>query len=124
MDHATVRDLFSEHMEGDLPPDREKEVQDHLDSCADCRAEYETFLSMFRSVRDLGHVAPPRDMEKTIEKRIRIRSKGKFFAERRRGLDAEAVPYEIISLVIIAATIGCLILMTLLYSFQAVAPAP
>lgn len=124
MDHETTRGLFSEHMEGDLPQERAKEVQDHLDSCAECRAEYEAFLSMFRSVRDLGRVEPPRDMEKTIERRIRARSKGKFFSERRRGLDAQAVPYEIISLVIIAATIGCLYLMTLLYSLQAVAPAP
>lgn len=120
MDHQTVQDLFSEYMEGDLSDGEAREVREHLDSCVECREAFERFKDSVDSLRSLSRVSPPQDLEQKIKKRIRARSRGRFFSEASQPHHVlTRVPFEFISLILILIALACFYLMTLVGSMEA-----
>lgn len=113
MDHEKVRDLFSEYMEDDLGPELRDQVREHLDECEECREEYDAFRQTFETFRSLPVLDPPRDLDSRIKKRIRARSRGKFFSATSAPHVVHRVPYEFISLILILIALFCLYLMTM-----------
>ncbi len=120
MDHETVMDLFSEYMEGDLDPERDAQVREHLAGCKQCEKEYEQFRATFETMRSLPSVPPPEDLDKNIKRRIRSRSRGKFFAATHEPNIVYRVPYEFISLILILIALMCLYVMTMITDLEQV----
>jgi len=124
MDHEAVRDLLSEYVDGDLPYDRAREVGEHLESCAECRAHLERYQESLRHLRSLPRAEPPGDLEQKIKKRIRARSRGRFFGESTQPQVLLRVPFELISLLLILFALALLYFMTLVERIEAVQPPP
>jgi len=124
MDGDRVRDLFCEYMEGDLEPDVEDQVREYLEANPGIREEYEEFRDTFESMRHLGSVAPPRDLENKIKKRIRARSRGKFFAASSQPHVFQRVPFELISLILILIAMALFYMMTLIAGIEALEHLP
>lgn len=119
MDHETVQNLFSEYMEGDLPEEKAREVKEHIESCEECREAFQRCKDSVDSLRSLSKVSPPPDLEQRIKRRIRARSRGKFFRELSQPHVIIRVPFEIISLILILIAMACFYLMTLVTSLEA-----
>lgn len=49
-----TRDRLSDHLEGSLPPRRDRRVSRHLRYCRRCRAVYASLVRTVESVRELG----------------------------------------------------------------------
>jgi len=58
MNCARVRKLLPLHAGGDLPPRRAARLQAHLDGCADCRRELESFRTARAEVRAAAAAEP------------------------------------------------------------------
>src|SRR4026209_249955 len=54
------QEFFSDLYDGNLPPERRRELEAHLASCAVCRAEFEEFSSSLHALRE-GNVPVPGD---------------------------------------------------------------
>lgn len=50
------QEFFSDLYDGDLPPDRRRDLESHLSACAECRSEYEIFSASLHALRE--SVAP------------------------------------------------------------------
>jgi predicted anti-sigma-YlaC factor YlaD len=122
MDHETVKDLFSEYFDGDLPAGKAREVEEHLDSCPGCRDAYDEFQESLGSLRSLNRSAPPPDFEQKLKRRIRVRSRGRFFSEASQPHVVTRVPFELISLILILIAMSLLYLMTLVAEIEAPPP--
>ncbi|MCA1826354.1 MAG: anti-sigma factor [Myxococcales bacterium] len=69
-------DLLGEYIEGTLPPDRAKALEDHLSLCPPCI----TFVRTYKATRKLCHHALVRDMPREL-----MHSLSSFLAERVPG---------------------------------------
>jgi hypothetical protein len=105
MDHETVKDLFSEYFDGDLTAGKAREVEESLGS-----------------LRSLNRSAPPPDFEQKLKRRIRVRSRGRFFSEASQPHVVTRVPFELISLILILIAMSLLYLMTLVAEIEAPPP--
>lgn len=61
---------LSERLDGDLPDDQERAVDEHLAACADCRRVADDLAEVKRRARALGGVVPPRDLWPGIRARL------------------------------------------------------
>jgi anti-sigma factor RsiW len=118
MDHERARELFSEYMDDELPPETREQVARHLDSCGQCREEYEQFERTFRTFRSLPRVSPPGDLEQKVKRRIRNRSRGRFFAATTQPHVVHRVPYEFISLILILIAMVLMWMMATFYVLE------
>ncbi len=66
--HPDTRNLLGPYVMGELEPWEEREVEDHLRGCADCREEARELRLMHERLTDLAYVTetPPRDLGKHI----------------------------------------------------------
>ena len=124
MDHETIQDMFSEYMEGELSAERAREVEEHLESCEECRDMYELCKDSVDSLRSLSKIEPPGDLEQKIKKRIRARSRGKFFSATSHEHVVHRVPFELISLILILIAMALFYMMTLVASVEAPRETP
>ena|SRR5579872_702522 len=97
MDHARVKESFSEFWEKGLDDATRKEVEAHLEGCAACRAEYQQFQQTMAPLGKLHRVAAP-DMIGSVPALIHKRSRGRFFGK--KG-GAGQFPLEWISLIML-----------------------
>ncbi|HEY2903325.1 MAG TPA: zf-HC2 domain-containing protein [Polyangia bacterium] len=100
MDHAKASDLFSDYVEGALPPAQKAELEQHLAACIQCRTELESFRQAVGSLGKLKKTAPPSFLP-SIQKQIYDRSRGRFFGRRWKLFGR--VPFEWVSLAMIIA---------------------
>jgi len=105
MDHRAIQDQFSEYLEGELGPEAQALVTEHLRSCEECRKELEAFRETLRSLSGLRPLPPPDNFAGKVQQRIHRRSRGRFFGAERL---VNRIPFEWVSFVII-------ILMLFLY---------
>lgn len=110
VNHAQAVELFSAYWDEDLAPDQAGALEDHLKSCVVCRREYETFEQALSAVGSLHRMVAPPDFAEGVRKRIRKRSRGRFFNPRKL---AERVPYEIFSLVMLGLILAIYIVLQL-----------
>jgi anti-sigma factor RsiW len=68
-DCETVRDLLPGIISGSLPPEEAAAVEDHLNSCQDCREELEVVTSVREGLA--SDMAVPAGLEATIQARVR-----------------------------------------------------
>lgn len=69
-----TRDRLSDHLEGTLPPRRERRVRRHLRYCRRCRSVYASLVRTVESVRELGRrddVEPSGSAVRAVIERIR-----------------------------------------------------
>ncbi|MBN2343630.1 MAG: zf-HC2 domain-containing protein [Deltaproteobacteria bacterium] len=83
MEHQEVKDLFTEYHDGDLSDEKKKELETHLQSCDECRTEWQAFEKTMNEISGLYHFAPPQDLAKNVEHKIHRRSRGKFFGKQK-----------------------------------------
>jgi hypothetical protein len=119
MDHETIQDLFSEYMEGELSAEKARQVEEHLEGCDECREMYELCKDSVDSLRSLSKIDPPGDLEQKIKKRIRARSRGKFFSASSHEHVVHRVPFEIISLILILIAMALFYMLTLIAGVEA-----
>ncbi len=119
MDHEAIQDLFSEYMEGELSEEKAHEVEAHLEECDECREMFELCKDSVDSLRSLSKVDPPKDLEQKIKKRIRARSRGKFFSATSHEHVVHRVPFELISLILILIAMALFYMMTLVAGMEA-----
>ena len=100
MDHAKASDLFSDHVEGTLPPALKAELEQHLAACIQCRTELESFRQTVGSLGRLKKAAPPSFLS-GIQQQIYNRSRGRFFGRRSKWFGR--LPFEWVSLAMIIA---------------------
>ena len=100
MDHREASDLFSDHVDGTLPPAVKSDLEQHLAACIQCRTELESFR---RTVGSLGRLksAAPTGFLPSIQKQIYTRSRGRFFGGRWKLFGR--IPFEWVSLAMIVA---------------------
>jgi anti-sigma factor RsiW len=98
MDHEEARDLFSDHLDGELGEERAEALKEHLDGCAECREELERLRQTMRVVSGLHRLPPPGEFVDRVEQKIRRRSRGRFYGPESA---LSRFPFEWISLAII-----------------------
>ena len=101
MDHQQASDLFSDYVDGDLPPGRKGELESHLGTCIQCRTDLESFRRTVGGLRGKGGASAPPSFLRDVQQQIHRRSRGRFFA--RRWLLFGRIPFEWVSLAMILA---------------------
>jgi anti-sigma factor RsiW len=83
MDHDRAKELFTRLHEGDLADEERAELERHLDECEKCRAEWDIYRITVDEVSGLLQALPPADFSRSVQQKIRKRSRGRFFGEQR-----------------------------------------
>ena len=110
MDHAQANELFSAYWDDELSADEAGKLEEHLRSCVVCRREYQTFEQALGGLGSLHRMVAPGDFAEGVRRRIRKRSKGRFFSPRKL---AERIPYEIFSLVMLGLILAIYVVLQL-----------
>ncbi len=76
-----ARELFSDALEGELEPAQHQAFEAALAADAELRAEYQAFQETMALTRGLP-VAPAGDLLPGVQRRLRARSKGRFYGDR------------------------------------------
>jgi predicted anti-sigma-YlaC factor YlaD len=108
MDHQAAQELFSDYLEGELPPEQSGALIAHLESCAACREEFEALQQTLRSLSGLRILPPPDNFTLKVQQRIHRRSRGRFFTAENL---LTRLPFEWISFVIIILMLVVYILL-------------
>ncbi len=105
MDHTTVRSLLSAYMDDAVTPAERQGIEEHLESCADCRAELAELKQTVLRIRGFGEEEPPPWMTQKIMVRVRETGGARrgFFHWLLYPLRIK-LPIEAAALVVIAAT--------------------
>lgn len=105
MDHTTVRSLLSAYMDDAVSPAERQGLEEHLESCADCRAELAELEKTVLRIRGFGEEDPPPWMTQQVMARVRETAAGRrgFFHWLLYPLRIK-LPIEAAALVVIAAT--------------------
>ena len=98
LDHARANELIGAYVDEMLGEDERAAMDAHLASCPECSAELEQLRGAVSSVSGLHRLSAPADFADAVKSRIRRRSRGRFFGERRRT----RMQYELFSLVMLA----------------------
>jgi anti-sigma factor RsiW len=110
VDHEQASEMFSAYWDRDLSPAESAQLEEHLGACVVCRREYQDFQRAVGAVGALGKELAPRDFVKGVVKRVRRRSRGRFFVGRRA---LERVPYELFSVVMLAILLAIYVVLQL-----------
>ena len=89
-------DLLSAHLDGELPPEAEDRVDEHLEGCGACRAELDDLAAARRTLRSLPPVPAPAGLVGGI---VRARQRAS-----RRGVALALVAASLAVVVGLAAT--------------------
>ena len=118
--HARAQEAFSSYLDGELPDDQRRFVDEHLAGCIQCRTELARLKSTVQNLGSLRARAPGSFLA-DIQNQIHRRSRGRFFARRR--LLFGRIPFEWVSLAMILAMLAYYII-TQQSSPTHVAPGP
>lgn len=103
MNRDQARELLSDYLEGELPQRVSQELEALLAGDTQLRRELERLRKTLHSLSRLRALRPPPEFARRVERRIQLRSRGRFFAHKLGG----RLPFEWFSFVII------LVLLTL-----------
>lgn len=93
--HEAFEVDFSDYYERTLLPERAKEMEAHLATCPECRAEYDRFRETLGALSGLHKMSAPQNFEAEVARTIHRRSAGRFF---RRPTLGDRVPFVWIAL--------------------------
>ena len=102
MTHDEAQALFTARHDGELDAVAAADFEDHLSSCASCRAEWQEFERALGEVSGLRVLAPPADFVRRVEKTIDRRSRGRFFGAPEPGAFAFVVGAVVVVLLLAA----------------------
>jgi anti-sigma factor RsiW len=111
MDHSQVLELLTDYLDQTLDPVTHGQLEQHLATCLSCRREYIAFENALRAVGSLHRMTAPEDFVERVQKTIRKRSRGRFFAGRASLLNR--VPYELFSLLLLAVLLALYLIVQL-----------
>lgn len=98
MDHKAAKELFSQYLDEELPPNTQSALKEHLAKCTSCQEEFNSLKKTLNSLAGLSSLPTPKEFEKNVQRRIRHRSRGRFFASENILV---RIPFEWISFVLI-----------------------
>ena len=110
MDHVKATELFSSYWERDLGADETARLEEHLRSCVVCRREYQAFDKMLGGLHSFETQLAPQDFVPGVIKRVRKKSRGRFFSSRRA---LERTPYELFSVLMLAILVAIYVVLQL-----------
>ena len=64
--HEPFEELISASLRNDITPDERARLDQHLDSCAQCRDTLAAFSDQRRIVAGMRHQVPPRDLDARV----------------------------------------------------------
>lgn len=97
MDRDAAKELFSDYLEGLLSAEQRDALESYLERDESARAELEALRRTLAKLSRLPAPPAPSGFGGKVERRIRLRSRGRFFAER----VPFRLPFEWFSFVII-----------------------
>jgi anti-sigma factor RsiW len=110
MDHDQATELFSAYWDRELSTDETARLEEHLGACVVCRREYQAFQQAVGAVGSLGKELAPEGFVQGVVKRVRQRSRGRFFVGRRAAM---RIPYELFSVVMLAILLAIYLVLQL-----------
>lgn len=110
VDHAQASELFSSYWDEELGPDEAGRLEEHLGSCLVCRREYADFERALGAVGTLAHEIAPPGFAAGVVKRVRKRSRGRYFSSRSM---LDRLPYELFSLVMLGLILAIYVILQL-----------
>lgn len=105
--------LFNAYLDGDLSAQDEAAFDERLDEDPEFREAYGDFADVMGEVQNLPYQFAPDDFSKKLQRRIRVRSRGRFFGD--NLLYSQRTPYEVVAVVMI-------VVMTSAYLFMGIPP--
>ena len=105
--------LFNAYLDGELSDQQEAEFDERLDEDPEFREAYGEFAEVVEGVQHLPYEFAPDDFSNRVRKRIRDRSRGRFFSD--NILYEQRTPYEVIAVVMI-------VIMASAYLFMGIPP--
>ena len=97
MDCEKAKTLFIDYHDGDMGKGEAKALKAHLESCDECRQEWQDYQKMMEEVSGLHSLAPSEDFVSKVKQTIDKRSKGRFFGT----TSASGINFAIISFILI-----------------------
>ena len=110
VDHTQASELFSAYWDRELGEGETAQLEEHLKSCLVCRREYHEFQKMLGGLKQFETQLAPQGFVQGVAKRVRKKSRGRFFAPR-RALDR--IPWELFSVVMLGILLGIYVVMQL-----------
>ncbi len=103
MECKDAKELFIGYQDGDLDPKTKKAFEAHLESCPECKKEWEDYKKTLEEVSGLYHLAPSDDFVSKVKQTIDKRSKGRFFgASTATGTNFAVISFILIMLFLLA----------------------
>lgn len=96
--HDRAMAAFSDYLDGSLGADEKAKLEQHLAGCAPCRAELDALQQTLDAMRGTSRPEAPPEFMDGLREQIRVRSRGRFFGERRRSYRLEVA--SLVTLVI------------------------
>lgn len=78
-------ELLSAYLDGELPAERERAVEEHLAGCSGCRAELDGLRSVVERLRRLDRAAPPPVLGRSVARRVALESRPRGLVDRLEG---------------------------------------
>lgn len=75
-------ELLSAYLDGELPPERERTVEEHLAACPGCRSELDGLRSVVEHLRRLERAAPPPVLGQAVARRVALEGRPRNLVER------------------------------------------
>lgn len=101
--HGAALTRLSDYHDGLLPEVEAREVDAHLERCADCRAASQELEQTVGALAGLHRMAAPQQFDKAVEETIHRRSAGRFFGRRAFG---DRIPLELLAIVALALALA------------------
>lgn len=96
---SETEELFNAFFEGELDDDARAAFEARLESDDEFREDYDAFFQFMGGLHELPFEFAPDDFVENVQRRIRTRSRGRFFAD--QYLYKARVPYEVVCVVMI-----------------------
>ena len=77
MDCSTIQQKIADYIEGTLPPDEKKEVEEHLTACEQCRLYAADVRKTIETLNSLEEVPPPPWLAQKVMQEIRAEARPK-----------------------------------------------
>jgi ferric-dicitrate binding protein FerR (iron transport regulator) len=97
MDRDRAREWFSRYRDDDLSAEERASLEAFLEQDPECRREWEEFQRTLDEVSGLHLLQPPAGFVEAVERKIRKRSRGRFFGAQRPA----ATWFAVVSFVLI-----------------------
>ena len=97
--HEEFEAKLSDYVEGSLPADEARAIEEHLSGCASCTEALAAVKETVSALSGLHKIPAPPHFERDVAETIRRRSGGRFFGRRAFG---DRVPLELLAILALA----------------------